>query len=156
MCCKMLVIALAPYKTPQITTNAQSFQGKIAAQGTPADLSQSGIDFVSLTESDSVDAPDQSGRRSSNSMSRQSSVRSMSANSINSTPDGSAFNEDIEDDDEHEGVQLEGTSKGKARGSVAMNYYRAGAHWSVLSVLFMSFLIVQALASGADYWVSVW
>lgn len=133
-----------------------SVQGKIAAQGTPADLSQSGIDFVSLTESESAEAIDQAGRRTSRSMSRQSSVRSMSANSINSNVDGSAFDDDNDDEDELDGAQLEATSKGKVKGSIAMNYYKAGAHWSVLSVLFLSFVIVQALASGADYWVSVW
>lgn len=51
---------------------------------------------------------------------------------------------------------MEASSKGKVKGSVAANYFKAGAHWSILFVLGVSFLIVQLLASAADYWVSIW
>lgn len=64
--------------------------------------------------------------------------------------------EDIEEELKDEGVQMEESSKGKVRGSVSAAYFRAGAHWSVLFVLGFLFVFVQVLASGADYWVSIW
>lgn len=122
-------------------------------------MSKSGIDFVTLVESDELgDNPneqDSAGRRSSNQMSRQSSVRSISTNSITSLDGSIVADNDDEEEVNIKGVGLEGTSKGKVKG-ITMSYYKAGAHWSVLSVLFLSFLIVQLLASSADIWVSVW
>lgn len=54
------------------------------------------------------------------------------------------------------GLQMEESSKGKVKGSVSLNYFKSGAHWSVVFLLAASFIVVQILASGADYWVSVW
>lgn len=62
--------------------------------------------------------------------------------------------------DEHEkedlGIGLEASSKGKVKGSLAANYFKTGTHWSILFILGCSFILVQFLASAADYWVSVW
>lgn len=51
---------------------------------------------------------------------------------------------------------MEESSKGKVKGSIAGNYFKAGAHWSILFIIGSLYIIVQVLASGADYWVSVW
>lgn len=58
--------------------------------------------------------------------------------------------------EEDKGVLMEESSKGKFKGSVSLNYYLAGANWLALSLLVALLVFVQALASGADYWVSVW
>lgn len=91
-------------------------------------------------------------------MSRKSSTRSTSGSisSLNSNADGSVFGEDAENEEKLEGVQMEASSKGKVKGSIAANYFAAGAHWSILFVIGLLFLIVQFLASAADYWVSIW
>lgn len=88
-------------------------------------------------------------------MSRKSS--NLSAHLVNSCKDDPEPEEETdENNDKDEGIQMEVSSKGTVKGSVSWNYLRAGAHWSILFTLFMSFLLVQFLASGIDYWVSVW
>lgn len=119
-------------------------------------MSKSGVDFVSLvgTEEKTEDGQE---RRPSRNMSRQSSIRSVSTNSINSLDGSCLGNDDDEEQNENfDGVQMEASSKGTVKGSVALNYYKAGAHWSVVCVMLLSFLVVQLLASAADIWVSVW
>lgn len=88
------------------------------------------------------------------SISRTSSIRSVSTN-----PDGQNVVESEEENDhskKNEGMALEASSKGKVKGSLTLNYFRAGDHWSVLLIVLFSFLLVQFLASVTDYWVSVW
>lgn len=51
---------------------------------------------------------------------------------------------------------MEASSKGMVKGSIPGNYFSAGTHWSVLVILGITFIVVQLLASGADYWVSIW
>lgn len=62
----------------------------------------------------------------------------------------------FDNDEVDEGVQLEASSKGQFKGSVSRNYFTAGAHWSILSIIAFTFIFVQVLASGADFWVSEW
>lgn len=129
--------------------NQFCYQGKIEIQGNSADLAKSGVDFAKLVgtvekDDEKEDSPDKS-------LSRQTSSRSStgSLSSLKSSNDGSV----VEKDD---GVQMEASSKGKVKGSIAGNYFAAGTHWSILVILGISFIIVQLLASGADYWVSIW
>lgn len=90
-------------------------------------------------------------------MSRQSSSRSSigSLSSLRSSSDGSVIHDEkpLQKD---EGVQMEASSKGTVKGSIPGNYFSAGAHWSVLLIIGIGFIIVQVLASAADYWVSIW
>lgn len=51
---------------------------------------------------------------------------------------------------------MEESSKGKVKGSIAVQYFKAGAHWSVLLFVLFTFVFAQFLASATDYWVSVW
>lgn len=93
----------------------------------------------------------QSSRPVSRRVSRQSSTCSSS-----SSLDGSVHEDETEDENENAGVQLEESAKGKVTGSVSVNYYKAGANWFVLFILLTSFVIVQVMASFADFWVAVW
>lgn len=63
---------------------------------------------------------------------------------------------DNDEEDQLSNIEFEATSKGTAGRAGAMSYFKAGANWPVLIVLFASFLFVQFLASFADFWVSVW
>lgn len=94
---------------------------------------------------------EKSENKSDRSFSRQSSISSISSNKSESE-----YGDNDEYDDHDKGVEMEETSKGKVKGSVSLSYFTSGAHWSVVLLLATSFIIVQMLASGADYWVSVW
>lgn len=124
-------------------------------------MSKSGIDFVTLIEAeeitDNAKEQDLSGLHVPRHISRQSSVGSASTNSLSSLDGSNTIDNNDEDYAETlKGAELEASSKGKVKGSTAMSYYRAGAHWSGLLLLLLSFLIVQLLASSTDIWVSVW
>lgn len=67
---------------------------------------------------------------------------------------GDPFDEVEVEEEPEQGMQMENSSKGKVKGSNAWNYFKAGAHWSILGSLGFLFLIVQLCASGADFWVS--
>ena len=82
------------------------------------------------------------GRPLSCSSSRKSSI----ASSISSMYEESIY----------DGVEMEASSKGKIKGSIAMHYFRAGANWFWIFVVFSFFILAQLFASVADYWVSVW
>lgn len=119
-------------------------------QGSPADLAKSGVDYAQLVGT-KENADDENSETGSRQLSRTPSITSTSSNSTtkSSEPDKNRTPE------VDEGVQLEESSKGKVK-NVSANYFLAGAHWTVLFFLVCLFLIVQVLASGADYWVSVW
>lgn len=123
-------------------------------QGTPADLVNSGVDFAELVGTnekiDEEDKPERLERR----MSRQHSAQSV-ASALNGSVNGSEFG-DKENEKETKGVEMEASSKDKVKGSIAANYFRAGANWFFLAVLGISFLVVQFLASASDFWVSIW
>lgn len=124
-------------------------QGKIEVQGSPAEMARSGVDFAELIgENENED-----NKQRSRTQSRTSSMRSLSSTSLCSM--GGEPVEEIEAEEEPEQVmQMEHSSKGKVKGSNALNYFQAGAHWSILGSLGVLFILVQLCASGADYWVS--
>lgn len=84
---------------------------------------------------------------------RKSAISRRSASSASSNSDTEIDDKAIEKD---LGVQIEDSSKGKFKGSLALSYFRAGGNWLTLSTLLFSFILVQFLASAADYWVSIW
>ncbi|XP_055306876.1 ATP-binding cassette sub-family C member 4-like [Sitodiplosis mosellana] len=129
--------------------------GKIEAQGTPVDLAHNGVDFAELEEIVEQLEGAENVRKISQQMSRKSSTQS--AYSVNSRTDKSE-SEDEEDgnSDEDVGILMEATSKGAVKGSISWNYFKTGAHWSIIISLFFSFFLVQFIASAIDYWVSVW
>lgn len=123
--------------------------GRIEVQGSPLDLAQSGVDFAKL-----VGTEDQSENpeRDDATKSRKSSVSSIASNTSSSISDQM----DTINDEKDDGLQMEASSKGKVKGSVSGSYFTAGAHWLILLILAFTFVFVQILASGSDYWVSVW
>lgn len=140
------------------------FQGKVFAQGTPEDLARSGVDFVTLAANVPEDPAKQTkgdrNRRFSQSAASIHSVSTIASSKAGEKEEDGSENGDAGDDnqDEHDRfiAPLEESSKGRVQGSVAMNYFAAGAHWSVLAITFVSFLVTQILASSVDIWVSDW
>lgn len=120
-------------------------------QGSPADLSRSGVDFAKLV---GTEENEENSEKFGRQLSRRSSTRSASSASLSS--DGSEIDDEEDQNEDQKGLEMESSSKGKVKGSVTAGYFKAGAHWSILFVLGISFLVVQMLASAADYWVSVW
>lgn len=119
------------------------FQGKIAAQGSPDDLTDIGIDLVNFaTFKDETENPENGEKY----------VRQLSKLSISSSLNGS-FGDGLDID--MDGAQFEASSKGSAK-NLASNYFRAAANWPALVAILLSFVIVQFLASFSDFWVSVW
>ncbi|XP_055304324.1 ATP-binding cassette subfamily C member 4-like [Sitodiplosis mosellana] len=122
--------------------------GQIEVQGSPADVVKSGVDFAKLVGTDGINNNEKNPVRHGWRLSGELSASSTSIST--------EFDDDEEDEGRTEGVAMEASSKGKVDGSISLNYFRAGAHWSVLIVVGVLFLIVQLLASAADYWVSIW
>lgn len=135
-------------------------QGKIEAQGTPSDLSKSGVDFAALIETndESDDNDENPDRPVSRQVSRQMSTRSSnkSLRSLSTSSSKASLQDQNMQEEKEQGVGLEESSKGKVKGSVSANYFRAGANWFGLFVLLIFFIVSQILASAADYWVSIW
>lgn len=114
-------------------------QGKIEAQGTPSDLSRSGLDFAEFIGNNESHENDEKLERQ---LSRRISTETV--------------HEEELIDEVTEGIGMEESSKGKVKGSLAMKYYRAGGNWFCVLLVLFSFALAQLLASLADYWVSVW
>lgn len=134
-------------------------QGRIEAQGTPSDLSRSGVDFAELITNDESDDNDENpdrpvSRQVSRQMSRRSSNKSL--RSLSTSSSKASLQDENKEDENEQGIGLEESSKGKVKGSVTASYFRAGANWFGLFILLLFFVISQILASAADYWVSVW
>lgn len=124
-------------------------QGKIEAQGTPADLANSGIDFVRFlgpTDDDEVEK-DFVG----NILPKTRKI------SVTSTFSNDSFYSDCGNFDDGEiGLQMEESSKGKIKGSVPLRYFQSGSHWLVLVLLAIIFPVADIIASSSDYWMSIW
>lgn len=127
-----------------------AFQGKIVVQGTPGDLSKR-VDLAALEAEEKVEhqeMPNNYSRNISRHFSRQISIQSTTSclDELNDNNEGDQFSN----------IEIETMSKGTSGRGKAMSYFKAGANWPTLVALFVSFLVVQFLASFADFWVSVW
>lgn len=120
-------------------------------------MARSGIDFASLIGSNEKSENDENiekiGRRSRTQS--RSSNRSISTISLCSSAED-VFEEFDEENATNKDLEMEASSKGKVKGSIPGNYFKAGAHWSILAMMLILFVVVQILASGADLWVSFW
>uniref|UniRef100_A0A182IVJ8 Uncharacterized protein n=1 Tax=Anopheles atroparvus TaxID=41427 RepID=A0A182IVJ8_ANOAO len=136
-------------------------EGRVQAQGTPHELSQSGIDFVELVErkneeedtdgSISGTGGDKRSRRDS-----RASARSVGSSMHDLTDEEQKLDERERAADAPVQSNMEGTSRGKVQGSVLLSYIGSGANPIVMVGLLALFLATQLAASGADYWVAFW
>ncbi|KAJ6642101.1 ATP-binding cassette sub-family C member 4 [Pseudolycoriella hygida] len=125
--------------------------GEVETQGTPNDLSKSGIDFASLLQSDEVVVEESEESAFTTGTRSRSSSRSSIKSSKSDTGSKSGDEKPVE-----ALQQMEASSKGKVKGSVSGTYLTSGANYFVLAIVFILFLLTQALASVSDYWVSFW
>lgn len=112
------------------------------------------IDFAELEEIVEQLEGAENVRKISQQFSRKSSNQSFC--STKSYADESESKNEEDQNDIDNGMPMEATSKGAVKGSVSWKYFRAGAHWSLVLCLFLSFFLVQFTASAIDYWVSIW
>ncbi|XP_055640688.1 ATP-binding cassette sub-family C member 4-like [Toxorhynchites rutilus septentrionalis] len=116
-------------------------EGKIAAQGTPHDLHQHGIDFLELTE----------GENNGCNFSRQSSYSSV--NSDCSEAELNCSHEQHTRQMEH---AFEKSSEDTVDGSMFVHYAAAVENWAIIIGLVALFITTQLIVSFTDYWVSFW
>lgn len=122
------------------------------------DLAQSGVDFAELINT--IDMPNDQidyrhfNRQLSN-ISHASQTISMRSISRDSLQNCTEF-QDIDTEFYDENVPIEAITKRKERGLLYVNYFRFGARWPILLIVLFALLLVQLLASAADYWVSLW
>lgn len=100
--------------------------------GTPAELSNLGIDFSEFLQ--------------------------MKHEDVDSEDYGGILHEKktLHTDCKDELAKLEDISKKRTRDSTFKTYFRSGANFCALTVLLLMFFVSQILASGCDYWVAFW
>lgn len=139
-------------------------EGKIVQQGSPQELSRSGIDIAQLLESEEFkDASSEYDGGSSKYTGRRS--RSSSISSVRSEQFMSVDESGLDDDDVEEKIKketsepkenVEESSKGKIKGWLFGHYIKAGAGPCLIFFVFALFLFTQVIASFIDWWVSYW
>lgn len=152
------VALFSVYNRPILIPSAL-FQGKIEHQGSPSDLSRSGVDFASLLQAEDIDESTETPetvRTRSRTQSR-SSARSISSVSLHSEGNAEDEPEEVNKTKSVEDIrQMEMSSKGKVKGNLFFNYFRSGGNLVVLVIVGILFILAQVLASFADFWVSFW
>lgn len=121
-----------------------TFQGKIVAQGTPADMAKNGIDFVMPAEDSSIEEKD--AITTDISTDAPSSSRDQESCSIY----------EFEDDTNSKSASDHEPEKIKANSSILLTYFDARENWMLLLLLLFLFVVTQIVASGADIWIAIW
>lgn len=128
--------------------------GHVEKQGSPNDLLNEGVDLDKLLEEGSEkDTGIRDGTSSYKSRKRSNSVassQSIDSRDIDDISEAKAENEPEVAQPEN----VEQMSKGKVKGSVAVNYIKAGSNYFVIAFLLMLFIVTQVVVSFSDYWVS--
>lgn len=126
--------------------------GKIEVQGTSSDIQNSGVDFSTLLSS-----LDEENEEIDLTMEQETSLGKRSRNeSMSSAKSANEANHSVDDAADDKMHDLEDSSKGKVKGSLLMHYFNSAEKPVAFCVLIVLFLLAQALASGADYWVANW
>lgn len=127
-------------------------QGIIETQGDYEYVLKSGIDLTSML------------KLNDDSNEEESEIEKMASESTihnNNIPIETKANESLTakkvDEEETELVQkLEASSKGKIKGFLIVEYFKASKRPFCILFLILSFLLAQILAGGADIFVSHW
>ncbi|XP_031635983.1 multidrug resistance-associated protein 4-like [Contarinia nasturtii] len=135
--------------------------GKIEMQGNYDDILKSGIDFTSILNKTEENGDDKSIEnddianipRQNSTVTLENSLAAKTCLNNEKTPEEHRN----QADEEKELLNaLEASSKGKVKGSLAINYLKSAKKPFTLVFLVISFLLSQILASVADIWVSYW
>lgn len=133
-----------------------TYQGSIEIQGDYDTILKSGVDFTS----DFIES-EESREGNSNELSTNSNRKKSISSKISSSESLKILKDsnDSEGGSEEENKplnEMEGTSQGKVKGSLLLNYFKYAKRPFTLILLFASFLTTQGLANFADVWVSYW
>lgn len=117
--------------------------GSIAASGTYNELQETGLDFAKLLEEESSEEEmDDADAPPLQKMLRQMSIASMSSVDEKKQPEPKEI--------------AEMRSVGSVSSKVYAAYLCAGGNCCVIFLMFLLFVMAQALASGTDYWLTYW
>lgn len=88
----------------------------------------------------------------------QSKTSSLTSARSESSIIDSLYEEQENEDDGHVETKdfQESSSKGKVKGSIMFQYFFAGGNCCFVSIVLILYVLAQALASGADFFVSYW
>lgn len=132
-------------------------QGIIETQGDYDSVLKSGVDLASMLKVND-DANEEDVKNS-----EIEKVTPESINHKNNIPietkanDNESLKAKTSDEEETELVQrLEASSKGKIKGFLIVEYFKASKRPFCILFLILSFLLAQILAGGADIFVSHW
>lgn len=129
--------------------------GQIERQGSPSDLFKAGVDFDKfLEERSEKDTGIRDGASSYKSKKRSNSITSSSQSIDSRDLDDLSELKDADETEIAQPENVEQMSKGKVKGSVAVNYIKAGSNYFILFFLLVMFLLTQVIVSLSDYWVA--
>lgn len=121
-------------------------------QGTYDDVLNSGIDFASI-----LTKPDLTDNKRSNEVNKTETIKSPKSDEAEvSLLENGTHSKTVEETKEMVPQELESSSKGKIKGSLLLNYFKAANQPILLGILIVLFLLAQILASAADIWVADW
>ncbi|GAB0087984.1 multidrug resistance-associated protein 4 [Sergentomyia squamirostris] len=120
-------------------------EGRIEMQGPPFEVFQSGIDFAKLLNAE-------------DGLDEEKTEEIILKNILSSSDNASKPTDEQTKEGEKRTatVGLESSSKGTVKGSLFLNYLKAGGNWVVLSIILLLFIITQFMASAFDYFVAFW
>ncbi|XP_061290379.1 ATP-binding cassette sub-family C member 4-like [Bos javanicus] len=131
-------------------------KGEMVQKGTYAELLKSGVDFTSLLKKENEEAKP-SPVPESPTMRTQTSSESPVQSQQSSTPllkDAAAEDQDTENIQDT--LSEERRLEGKVGFKTYKNYFRAGAHWSVIIFLILVNIAAQAAYILQDWWILNW
>ncbi|XP_024844888.2 ATP-binding cassette sub-family C member 4-like, partial [Bos taurus] len=131
-------------------------KGEMVQKGTYAELLKSGVDFASLLKKENEEA-EPSPVPESPTMRTQTSSESSVQSQQSSTPllkDAAAEDQDTENIQDT--LSEERRLEGKVGFKTYKNYFRAGAHWSVIIFLVLVSIAAQVAYILEDWWLLNW
>ncbi|XP_010832359.1 PREDICTED: multidrug resistance-associated protein 4-like, partial [Bison bison bison] len=131
-------------------------KGEMVQKGTYAELLKSGVDFASLLKKENEEA-EPSPVPESPTMRTQTSSESSVQSQQSSTPllkDAAAEDQDTENIQDT--LSEERRLEGKVGFKTYKNYFRAGAHWSVIIFLILVNIAAQVAYILEDWWLLNW
>ncbi|XP_027413619.1 multidrug resistance-associated protein 4-like isoform X1 [Bos indicus x Bos taurus] len=131
-------------------------KGEMVQKGTYAELLKSGVDFASLLKEENEEA-EPSPVPESPTMRTQTSSESSVQSQQSSTPllkDAAAEDQDTENIQDT--LSEERRLEGKVGFKTYKNYFRAGAHWSVIIFLVLVSIAAQVAYILEDWWLLNW
>ncbi|XP_061290380.1 ATP-binding cassette sub-family C member 4-like [Bos javanicus] len=131
-------------------------KGEMVQKGTYAELLKSGIDFASLLKKENEEA-EPSPVPESPTMRTQTSSESSVQSQQSSTP---LLKDAPAEDQDTENIQHTLSEERRLEGKVGFktykNYFRAGAHWSVIIFLILVNIAAQVAYILQDWWLLSW